>query len=79
MADSAGLPSQSVLLEKLVPSTVRAVLRETGRVPGLRLYFSISSMFRAGLLLWNRFRKPLKVFLAELELPHSYLLSIGMV
>ena len=79
VADSAGLPSQGVLLEKLVLSAVRAVLRETGRVPGLRLYFRISGLFRTGLLLRNRFGQPLKVFLAELELPHSYLLPIRKV
>ena len=79
MADSASLPSQGVLLEKLVLSTVHAVLRETGRVPRLRLYFPISGLFSAWLLLRNWFRQPLKVFLAELELPHDYPLSVGIV
>lgn len=79
MADGAGLPTQGVLLEKLVLSTVHAVLRETGRVPGLRLDFRINSLFGARLLLRNRLCQPLKVFFAELELPHGYLLSVGMV
>ena len=72
MADSARLPSQRVLLEQLVLSTIHAVLREASWMPGLRLDFRICLTFSPGLLLWNRFRKPLKVLLAELELPHGY-------
>ena len=70
MADSAGLPAQSILLEQLVLPTIHAILYKPCRVSRLGLDLGIGRFTCPRFLLRYRLCQPLKVFFAELELPH---------
>ncbi len=70
VADSAGLPAQRVHLEQLIPRASSAILEESRCVPRLRLDFCGRLVLLGRVLLGDRFRSPLEVFFAELELRH---------